>query len=345
MSLDDAIGDKTKAGKSRIKQLEMLVESQQERIAELTKKRFSFPAQRKGKKSSTYTRVVIPDTHGCFVDTEAAAAFLSDLDHLDPAEVVFLGDHLDCAGWLSKHHPFSTVQEARYTFEEDVDAANAFLDEVQQRTPNAEYHYIEGNHEERVEKFVVESTRQHPSDAAYLRKIFSPEAILHLEQRKMPYYRRTKQYCDLRRRGMLKLGHCYFVHGTTHAKHAAANHLGQHKVPIVFGHTHRRQQAGTSDVLTELDAWCPGCLCVLEPMWKHSQPTDWSHGYGLQIVSRDTGEFAHINAAIIDGRSFIPKPVFAPFPTGGKSGCSRTKCSCPFDCRSRSRLPSSNSLG
>ncbi len=304
-TLAAAVEVETKEGKSRIKQLESIVESQQKRIASLSKKKFDFPAKQKGKKAKTFTRIVIPDTHGCFIDKPAAAAFLSDLDNIDPAEVVFLGDHLDCAGWLAKHHPFATVQEARYTFEEDVNAANSFLDEVQKRTPNAEYHYIFGNHEERIEKKIVEMSAQNPADAAYLSKLFSPEAVLFLEQRGMEFYRRTQQYCGLRRRGMLKLGQCYFVHGTSHAKHAAAMHLNQHKVPVVFGHTHRRQQAGTSDVMTELDAWSPGCLCLLEPMWKHSNPTEWSHGYGLQIVSRDTGEFAHINAAIIDGRSFI----------------------------------------
>ena len=50
-------------------------------------------------------------------------------------------------------------------------------------------------------------------------------------------------------------------------------------------------------------AYCPWCLCTLQPLWRHTQPTNWSHGYGLQFVSKG-GEFIHLNVPI-DGGSFI----------------------------------------
>ena len=306
------MADTQKSDGSRVRELEKLLEAQQRTIDQLGKARYALPKAAKAVAHKSFIRLAIPDTHGCFVDHAALSALWRDMESLGPLvrEIVLLGDHLDCAGWLSKHHPFKTVQEARYSFEADVDAANAFLDGVQQRCPKAVIHYLEGNHEERLEAFVVEASAGHERDAAYLRKLFSPESLLHLETRGITYYRRTHQHGDIRRRGVLKLGHCAFLHGTNHAKHSAYQHLQQHKCCVVFGHTHRRQQAGTADLKTEIDAWCPGCLCQFEPIWKHSEPTEWSHGYGLQCV-RDDGSFQHVNVAIVDGRSYLDQLIGA----------------------------------
>ena len=47
-----------------------------------------------------------------------------------------------------------------------------------------------------------------------------------------------------------------------------------------------------------------GYLGTIQPLWMHSDPSDWTHGYGLQLVRSD-GDFLHINVPIIDGRSYL----------------------------------------
>jgi hypothetical protein len=54
----------------------------------------------------------------------------------------------------------------------------------------------------------------------------------------------------------------------------------------------------------DIRAWNPGCLCQLQPLWCHTRPTDWNHGYGVQSVL-PSGEFLHINVPIIEGRSLL----------------------------------------
>ena len=46
------------------------------------------------------------------------------------------------------------------------------------------------------------------------------------------------------------------------------------------------------------------CLSTLRPYWQETNITDWSHGYGVQIVTKD-GEFLHIIVPIIDGQSLL----------------------------------------
>lgn len=281
-----------------------LLELQQAKIEALEKERYSLPKASIAKHKGAFRRVIITDTHGCFMDRKAFAAVAEDTKALKPAEIVLLGDHLDCAGWMAKHHPFKTVQEARYSFEEDCDAANAMLDAIQEAAPKAKVYYLEGNHEERIEAWIVEQTQGHPRDAAYLRRHFSPEVVLHLDKRRIQYFRRVDKHCGLRQRGVLRLGKCYFVHGQSHAKNAAAIHVSNIGGNVVFGHVHRPLESPRSDVMNDYRAWCPGCLCEREPMWKHSTPTDWQHGYAIQIV-QSNGAFMHINVPIIEEVSLL----------------------------------------
>ena len=51
-------------------------------------------------------------------------------------------------------------------------------------------------------------------------------------------------------------------------------------------------------------AWCCGYLGRAQPLWRHSDPTDWTQGYGVQLV-RPNGDFLHINTPIIEGKSYL----------------------------------------
>ena len=74
---------------------------------------------------------------------------------------------------------------------------------------------------------------------------------------------------------------------------------------FVCGNTHRRDSYTIKTVKAgEIGGWSPGCLCKLQPLWMHTNPTDWAHGYGLQMV-RSNGEFLHINVPIIEGKSLL----------------------------------------
>ena len=136
------------------------------------------PPKRQGRE---FVRVIIPDSHGSAIDRRAAAAFLADLKRLDPAEIVMLGDHVDCGGFLAQHHTLGYVAQTDYSYAEDLEAANNFLDAVQAAAPKAAIHYIEGNHERRIETWAVTQTLRHSKDAETLRRAFPPEVRLRLK--------------------------------------------------------------------------------------------------------------------------------------------------------------------
>ena len=54
-----------------------------------------------------------------------------------------------------------------------------------------------------------------------------------------------------------------------------------------------------------IGAWSPGCLCKLNARYKHSNPANWNHGYLLQVIDRDTGNFHAIPVPIDNGKSYL----------------------------------------
>lgn len=291
---------------ARIHELEKLLKQQDAALANYRKAQFSLPTAAKHKKSGkSFCRVIIPDTHGCKIDKEAAAILLSDIEKLCPLEIVWLGDHLDCGGFLAQHHVMGYVADTLYTFEEDVAAANHFMDRVQEAAPGSDHHYLEGNHERRIEKWIVTQTLQNPKDAQYLHNLFSVEKVLHIKERGINFYKQGVRYHDLPIPATIKLGHCHFTHGSSTSKNAAKAHVEMFSGNVVYGHTHRPDSFSIRTVKEGLiSAWSPGCLCELQPLWQHTSITGWGHGYGLQIV-QPSGEFLHINIPILDGKSYL----------------------------------------
>lgn len=307
---NDDSGKNLESLRQRNKVLEKRVEQLVESIEKLRGTKFRLPVGRKTKvDGKPFCRFAVPDTHGCLIDPQAASAFFSDMEIVKPAEVVLLGDHLECGGFLAQHHTLGYVAQTEYTFDEDVSATNQFLDRMQSIIPNARFDYIEGNHERRIENWCTTQALANKTDAEFLRRMFSASSVLHLEKRNINWIRQGVFYDDLPLPATIKRGLCYFTHGSSTAKHAASEHVKKFGGNVVYGHTHRADSYFIRTVKTGvIGAWSPGCLCVLQPLWQHTNPTDWSHGYGLQLVNPD-GSFLHINVPIIDGKSYL-HPLF-----------------------------------
>jgi hypothetical protein len=186
-----------------------------------------------------------------------------------------------------------------------VAAANQFLDAIQRAAPAARVEYLEGNHERRIERWIVTETRRHAKDAAFLAKLYSTAAVLHFEKRGVAFFRQGVFHEGLRIPATIRRDGCYFTHGEFTSKNAAAAHLAKYNANIWYGHTHRADMASKRTVKDgAIGAWNPGCLCRIQPLWMHTNLTDWTHGYGLQVVRKG---FGHLNLTIpiIDGISYL----------------------------------------
>jgi hypothetical protein len=294
------------ADKRRIRQLEALLERQIETIESLRQKRFKLPLGIKpsGRKPATFVRVIVPDTHGAHIDLGAANAFLEDLKELKPQETILLGDHLDCGGWLAQHHILGFVPETDATFADDCDAANSLLDEVDRRlATGSRKWYFEGNHEHRIVKACIKQTCGNKRDTEFMLSLWGCKAVLNLKGRGYQFVRRDELQPGLKVRGAIKLGKCFFTHGKRTGSQASQRTLANFKANVVHAHNHRMMMATAQSAEDQtLGAWCFGCLCKMQPLYYDTDPTDWSHGYGVQFVEPD-GSFTTWPIPIIDGKS------------------------------------------
>jgi hypothetical protein len=258
---------------------------------------------------SESVRVTAGDVHGMMMDRAAVDAFLRDVKTLNPDEVVLTGDIVECGGWLAKHMPIGFVATCDYSYQEDVRAASWFLDELQAAAPNAALHFLEGNHEDRVERWCVDQTMAHGRDSDFLRLAFSPFALLRLEERGIPYYRRTEIYGTGLPRGWIKLGQMFFTHSLTYSKNAARDAAIKTAGNVTYGCTHREDTATVVfPGVGIVKAFNPGCLCQMQPIWKHSDPTSWSQGYGIDFIAK-SGSFLRVHVPIWRGESLAGSMV------------------------------------
>jgi len=248
-------------------------------------------------------RVIVPDSHGSFIDVPASKAFINDLRFLAPSEIVLLGDHVDVSGIFSTH-PANYVEDLAYSYSEDLAAASRFVDHIRAAAPAAAIHYLEGNHEQHLERW-CSRTFTHRKDAEAARQALAPELKLDLKRKGIRYYRTSELYMGLSIPGTIRLGKCFFTHGYRAGKYATAAHLDDFGACVVHGHTHRSQAIVRRTAANgEIGAWCPGTLAQLQPLYQHNSVSSWSHGYGLQLV--DTGgRFLHINVPISGGHSML----------------------------------------
>jgi UDP-2,3-diacylglucosamine pyrophosphatase LpxH len=259
---------------------------------------------RKGKAAKHITRVIVADSHGAHIDPAARDAFLRDLANLDIHEMVWLGDHLDCGGTFSVHQRNYT-HEMTESYAEDVAATNDFIDRVQKITPNAVHYYLQGNHENHIERWAARNF-EHVDDAKMAAACLGCEATLHLSSRGFRYRSQSEYYDGLSIPGTIRLGKVHFTHGFSAAKHAASTTLARTGDNVVFGHVHRIQEVIERTVArTAFGAWCVGTLAKLQPLYRHTTPTSWSHGYGIEFVNQSTGTFAHWNVPLIEGESLL----------------------------------------
>lgn len=294
---------------THIRKLERQIEEQLATIEKLRscKTKGRVPAKGKRLKKGSL-RVICGDSHGYFQNSSAVGAFLSDLEALQPLEVVHLGDVLDCGGFLSTHSVLGVVPELAVTYEQDTLSANDLLDRIQKAAPSAKITLIEGNHESRVAKWINRQVLINQSDSNYLLRMFGPAAVLNLEKRGIPFIRRDQYYDGLSTSGTIRLGpHCVAQHGeSVSGPHAAFRLLNRLGTSVFFGHSHRLITVYGENINEHLVGVNCGCLCDLRPMYGLTRVTDWTHGYAVQYNSDDG--FLTFCVPIVNGSSFL-KPL------------------------------------
>jgi len=271
--------------------------------AQQARKVLRSPSSRPKAGKADTVRMVFGDVHGMRMDHKAVNAVLQDIRLFQPDEIVLLGDIVECGGWLAKHQPVGFVASCDYSYQEDIQAADWFLEEIQMAAPEAVIHYIEGNHEDRVERWVVDQVSAHKREAEFLLNLCGPRQLLRIEDRGIHWYSRHEAHVAGLPRGWIKLDKMHYTHSLTYSKNAARQAAERAAGNVTYGCTHR---ADTATIILPavgiVKAFNPGCLSQMQPIWRHSDPTGWSQGYNVEFIAR-SGNFQVVPVPIWRGES------------------------------------------
>lgn len=253
-----------------------------------------------------------------FHDEAAMKVALEMVASLNPDLVVHVGDLVDLA-------PFGKyVQEPAFalTTQKALDRAHLFLSEAIEAAPNAEHRLLEGNHDRRLQDYVVKNAQ-----AAFgLKRANVPEEwpvmslphLLHLEELGVEYvggypHGRTwinDNICVTHAPAKLNSG------GSS-----AHRSIDDERVSVIFGHVHRielihKTRNVQEGYRTNLMA-SPGCLCRIDgvvPSYHASTDPEgasvthyenWQQGIGVIRYKPGNGPFQVDLVPIYDGRAVL----------------------------------------
>jgi predicted phosphodiesterase len=201
--------------------------------------------------AKTVRRLFIPDTHTPFHDQRAFDLMLDVASDFKPNEVVYLGDFFDCYSVSD----YSKDPRQNFKFlSQEIEPGIGLMAEVEKRSRASAYMFLEGNHENRIKRYL-------DTFAPVLGDIGSPRELLKIPKnyRYLPYGQ-TNYY---RMPGLVA------THGTVTTKHSTASMVEKLGCSVIHGHTHRMQ----STVIKKLDGiehrgyscgWLGDCLKAAE---------------------------------------------------------------------------------
>lgn len=219
---------------------------------------------------SIKTLLIINDLHIPFHNTEAIEEALITGEEENVDAIILNGDIADVYQ-LSR---FQKVQQ--YPLDQEIEDVKAFLTLLRQRFPNQIIYYKEGNHEERMEKYMA---RVAPELLGLTE--FRWDVILGCGALKIEYVKNCQPIVS---HGLwIYHGHEFGGHGDG-GFWPARWLMDRTETNACMGHMHRTSEwHKTPATDNPISANSIGCLCALNPQYHpiHHPEKKWNHGFAI----------------------------------------------------------------
>lgn len=237
--------------------------------------------------------VFIGDLHIPHHDPVAVKLTLAFIAKFQPGIIFLMGDIADFYA-VSSHDKDPLRKE---TFQEEIDQCIQFLEELREVAPNAFIIFVEGNHENRMLRYL----KKRP-ELASLRNLSVP-CLLELDSFDIRYlpYGKIYRFLDM----------C-IEHGdavSSKSSYTAAKMLDKRLKSGISGHTHRLGVHYRTAVDTELVWYENGCLCKTDPEYI-SGVANWQQGFTAGVVDNQKERIWMYQMQIKDGALHSPYGVF-----------------------------------
>jgi hypothetical protein len=187
----------------------------------------------------------------------------------DLTEVWQLGDWFEFE-YLASFNRENLKKLTEDTFEADYEVAERELDDWQAILGSEGLlMWFQGNHDRRVERLVERVPALEGLVEPEVRLQFAARGIKHVREEDQPRKVHEGRYA---------------LHGMFTTKYHAAAHLQAFMESVVYGHVHAEQSFAMRRPLDgkQIKAQSIGCLCGLQPEWRHGKPTKHGNGFALE---------------------------------------------------------------
>ena len=244
--------------------------------------------------------IVTPDKHFPLAEMKAINVVCKSIEIIKPDGYIDLGDTGEWASvshwqWKKRKRPPLEYQ-LPFVHDEivEVNKGMDIIDESLDKANVKEKHFIEGNHEDWLNRFVDENP--------YLTDLRVADAI-RLKKRGYKYHKMGK---------MLKIGKLNFYHGHHFAGiNHTRNHLLRLGGNIMYGHHHDIQQSSVTHMDGVKSAWSIGCLKDMSAdanEWLGNRKHNWQHAFAI-VDFHKNGNFNVTVHQIVDGVSTVDGKV------------------------------------
>jgi predicted phosphodiesterase len=231
--------------------------------------------------------LVLCDVHLPYHDKRTVTAAVAEAERVGAKGVLLNGDLLDC--YLLSHH-YREPSKAR--FADEVECGRRFLEWVRSRFPKSRIVFKEGNHDERLRKYLAERAPE-----LFGLEGFDLASVLKLQDYGVEWVGDKR---------VVQLGRLPVVHGHEFRGGGGVNParwLFLRTVSTALcGHFHRTSEHFEPGLDRRLHGtWSVGCACYLHPAYDPN--AKWNHGWAIVDIQADGHGFTVTNRRLLpDGR-------------------------------------------
>ncbi len=256
------------------------------------------------------TNIVSNDWHIPYHDKKSVELFLYVVKKLHPEIITINGDMLD----FYKLSRFTQDPSTPYSLQSELDVGYNYLKRLRQDNPKATIYFIDGNHEYRLSKFLMDKAPELYGlrTANSSQPVHSIDNLLRFGELNIKRISTGNKESYLWYGNTLMLGH--FNKVNKHSGYTARHLLEDKHMSLVQGHTHR---LGSSYKTVRIGnnkhrvivAYENGCLCGLNP--EYVLDPNWQQGFSVIKKKRNCDRFSVQQIPIVDYTCFYGETEFS----------------------------------
>jgi len=216
------------------------------------------------------TAAILQDTHNPFQDQRVLREVELFLKELQPELVIYPGDMGDFYQ-LSK---FDKNPARANSLQKDLNSTGEMFKRHRKILPNARLIFEEGNHEDRLRRYLWQNPALASLDALKLKNLYK---LKDADIEHIPY-----------EEGVLMNGNFMVTHGDlirAHSSYTAKGMSDKHGGSGIHGHSHRLGSYYKRNRFGIYGWWENGCLCNLEPDYVTNP--NWQQGFSVVQFAKD----------------------------------------------------------